>query len=366
MSRAVIIGDSTHNTLSAVRSLGVEHIPFTLILKSDDDFCNVTKSKHVRRNDMHLITHINECLPILNSMQSHDKPYIICTFDEAAEFIDKHEEELSRTFTTPCRGKHIGDLFNKDAQCRLAKECGLTVPESYIFNRNDIPAKLPLDYPVILKPLYSTQGEKSDIHICRNRKDLEAALLESSKCERFILQEYIDKDYELNCLGVATHESVIIAGGIKKLRHYPLIVGACSFGQFLPVDELDINIPAITDFLRKSHYHGPFSVEFIHARGQNYFMEVNFRNDGLAYTATKAGINLPASYTGHTSVSEAPKAHQIYMMNYSTDYLHVKEGRISKTQWWRDFIHTRCFINLSPSDSMPVIAYYLKKLHLCR
>ena len=115
------------------------------------------------------------------------KPYIICTFDEAAEFIDKHEEELSRTFTTPCRGKHIGDLFNKDAQCRLAKECGLTVPESYIFNRNDIPAKLPLDYPVILKPLYSTQGEKSDIHICRNKKRPPTSLCKNKQLPRIHL-----------------------------------------------------------------------------------------------------------------------------------------------------------------------------------
>lgn len=362
MSRAVIIGDSTHNTLSAVRSLGVEQIPFTLILKSDDDFCNVTKSKHVRRNDMHLITHINECLPILNSMQSHDKPYIICTFDEAAEFIDKHEEELSRTFTTPCRGKHIGDLFNKDAQCRLAKECGLTVPESYIFNRNDIPAKLPLDYPVILKPLYSTQGEKSDIHICRNKNDLQQAFAKTSSCQEFILQEFIEKDYELDCIGVRTDNATILAGAVKKIRHYPHLIGAGAYGIFIPIKKLDINIDGLDTFLRTSHYHGPFSVEFIYSNGHNYFMEVNFRNEGLAQVATNAKANLHALYVNPETKFDPSKIRQLYMMNYSTDYLHVKENRVSKTRWWRDFLRTRCFINFSPTDPMPMVAYYLNKL----
>ena len=39
-------------------------------------------------------------------------------------------------------------------------------------------------------------------------------------------------------------------------------------------------------------YHGPFSVELLHKNAKNYFMEVNFRHDGLAYAATASGVNL--------------------------------------------------------------------------
>ena len=41
---AIIIGDSTNNTLSIVRSLGEANIEQTLILKCDEDVCFVAES----------------------------------------------------------------------------------------------------------------------------------------------------------------------------------------------------------------------------------------------------------------------------------------------------------------------------------
>ena len=42
---AIIIGDSTNNTLSIVRSLGEANIDQTLILNCDEDVCFVADSK---------------------------------------------------------------------------------------------------------------------------------------------------------------------------------------------------------------------------------------------------------------------------------------------------------------------------------
>lgn len=365
MSYTIIIGDSTHNTLSVIRSLGAANEPFTLILKSDDDYCSVAKSKYLRFNHLYQISSIEECLKILQSEKRNIKPYIICTFDEAAEFIDRHENILSKDFITPCRGKQIGDLFNKDVQCRLARECGLTVPVSINFNRSEKLNKLPIDFPIILKPLYSTKGEKSDIHICRNTDEINNALSLESHCNDFILQEFIEKEYELDCIGVKTEHNVIIAGAVKKIRHYPHLIGAGAYGKFIPSADLEIDIDALNKFLTVSHYHGPFSVEFLKAGNKNYFMEVNFRNEGLAQVATNAGANLHALYVNPDYRIDIKDIRPIYMMNYSIDYLHVKEGRVSKSSWWRDFMRTRCFINFSPTDPMPMLAHYLKKLHLC-
>ena len=46
--RAIIIGDSTNNTLSVVRSFGEAHIDQILILKCDEDICFVSKSKYLK------------------------------------------------------------------------------------------------------------------------------------------------------------------------------------------------------------------------------------------------------------------------------------------------------------------------------
>lgn len=158
---AIVIGDSTHNTLSAVRSLGEAGIEQHLILKCEEDTCFVAKSKYLKENRVQHIRSIGECLPILEKMKdSEGEKTIICTFDEAAVYIDSQEQMLASYFRTPAKGNHIGSLFNKDEQCKLAMQCGLTVPRSQIFHRTDQIDSISIDYPILLKPLYSTKEKK--------------------------------------------------------------------------------------------------------------------------------------------------------------------------------------------------------------
>ena len=90
---AVIIGDSTNNTLSIIRSLGEADIKQCLILKCDEDVCFVSKSRYLKQRDIFQIKNINECLPILEDIKKHysGRRIIICSFDEAAVFVDSHE-----------------------------------------------------------------------------------------------------------------------------------------------------------------------------------------------------------------------------------------------------------------------------------
>lgn len=360
----VVIGDSTHNTLGLIRSLGLAGISMHLILKMDDDCCHVMESRYLRNQRIDVISDISQAMSVLNQYPDFNggrEVVLQSTFDEAAEWVDANEEILCRKFLTPCRGKQIGDLFSKDEQCRLARECGLTVPESVIFHRGESIDNIAVAYPIIVKPLYSVKGAKEDIHICCCRKDLEDALREQSHCDEFLLQEFIEKEYEINCVGISTDNGVIIPGAIHKLRHYPDIVGAMTFGRYENLEDQDINIDGINRFMKASNYHGPFSVEFLHRRGKNYFMEVNFRNDGLAYVATAAGANIHAKYVDDRISFDSGKIRNIYAMNFSIDPLHIREGRISKWQWIRDFIRSRVFINACFRDLAPFIAHYRHK-----
>lgn len=363
-TRAIIIGDSTNNTLSAIRSLGEAKVEQCLILKCDEDVCCVSKSKYLNDSNVFKIENIEDCLPVLLKLKE-DKQYssqtIICSFDEAAVFIDSHENELYPAFRTPARGQHVGNLFNKDAQCKLAEQCGLTVPKSAVFNRSDDIESIKFKYPILLKPLNSTKGEKSDIHICRDEKDLQEALNEDSTCENYVLQEFIDKDYELDCIGVRTEQGTYIAGAVHKIRHYPKLVGAGAYGLFVPTEELPINTQGVELFLNKAGYYGPFSVEFLHKGDKDYFMEVNFRNEGLAYAATAAGANLHALYLNPELSIDRKKVRKIYMMNYALDFLYVKSGDLPIIEWIKDFLRTRCFININFRDLSPILHYYKNK-----
>lgn len=364
MKKVVIIGDSTHNTLSAVRSFGEGGIDQTLLLVCHEDNCFVRYSKYLKHGNLYVLNELDACLPVLEQLASEKGQMLMTTFDAAAEWVDHREKLLSQWFLTPCRGKQIGRLFNKEAQCELAKACGLTVPFSVVYHRGDVlPVDLP--YPVITKPLVSSEGEKSDIHICQNFQELKIAMNENNHSNRFLIQQFIKKEFEINCLGVRTENGTYIAGGIKKIRHWPKITGAASFAVIRPDTEYNINIDGIKQFLNAAGFHGTFSVEFLHTKeGRNYFMEVNFRNDGLAYTSTCAGANLHALYADSTKQINWDKFRPTYMMNYSIDLLYVKEGDITWLQWLKDFLKTRCFINICFSDLGPVLAYYKRKLKL--
>lgn len=362
MKRAIIIGDATHNTLSAVRSLGEEQIPLVLIMVAEHDPLFVRKSKYLNKQNLYIIGSLDECAEILKSLKvDGEGQTLMTTFDAAAEWVDAREPELSKYFRTPCRGKQIGKLFHKDEQCKMATECDLTVPKSIVYHRGDsFPTNI--EYPILTKPLVSSSGEKSDIHICNDENELNDALQKDSHCDDFIVQEYIEKEFELNCTGVRTDGECILAGAIRKIRHWPRITGASTFAYFDKVDNYGVDINGVEHFLEKVGYYGPFSVEFIHKDGINYFMEVNFRNDGLAYTATAAGLNLHALYLNEGTKLDWSKFHSVYMMNTSIDPLYVKEGNLTWKQWFADFRKTTAFINFNKKDLMPTLLYYLNKL----
>ncbi|WP_455587180.1 hypothetical protein [Bacteroides sp.] len=312
---------------------------------------------------MYRIDSLSECMPLLDNLVEPSKRQIIlCTNDNAATFVDENEKRLHQQFVTPMGGKTIGKLMNKAEQCALAEHCGLKVPKSFIHNvRNEFP-KNALKYPLLLKPLYSILGEKSDIHICKSPEEVDACLTSNSCCQQFIVQEFIKKEYEINLLGVSTDHGVLIPGGIKKIRHYPTIYSPCSYGLYQSTEQLGIDTATAKAFISQTGYKGLFSIELLHKDSENYFMEVNFRNDGLAYTATAAGINLPAIYIQNETLQIDIQIKETYMMDLSIDYCHVKDGTISFWQWLRDFLRTGCMLNFNSRDVAPTLHYYLRKL----
>ncbi len=363
MRKVIIIGDASHNTLSAVRSFGEAGIGQVLVLVAVDDPLFVHKSKYLRGDSLRRVGSLDECDAVLAELvAAMPGATLMTTFDAAAEWVDAREPQLSRSFRTPCRGRQLGPLFNKAAQCRLALECGLDVPRSVVYERGDPLSSLPVGFPLLTKPLVSSLGEKGDIHICRDMAELEAALAEHSHCRKFLLQQFIEKEYEIDAVGVSTDEGVVMGGAVHKYRHWPPLVGAGAYGVFERMDTFNVDVAKVEAFLVRSGYHGPFSVEFLHTKdGRNYFMEVNFRNEGLAYASTCAGANLHALYVDPTRKINWRKFRRTYMMNYSIDLLYVKEGRLSLWRWVRDLLRTRCFINICFHDLGPVLAYYRNK-----
>ena len=354
--RAIVIGDSFNNTLGLIRSLGQADVYVLLILVGDDRLF-VNKSRYAK--SVIQVNSLDDCHMILDKLRDeYCGATIICSNDKAAKWVDDHEKVLSSNFRTPMRGKSLNAIFDKFQQCTLALEFGITIPQSFLYKREDeLPSNI--KFPLLIKPVNSNNGSKSDIHICHELNQLISALAISSECNDFICQEFINKEFEINMIGIATDFGVYIPGGIKKIRHYPTIYSPCSFGQFLPTEALGINPEPIKAMISSIGYRGPFSVEFLRNSGKSYFMEVNFRHDGLAYAATAAGVNL-MEYL-FTQAPGKIDVRPTYMMDISTDYCHVTDGNISKKSWIKDFLKTKCQLNFNWRDPMPTIDYYRSK-----
>lgn len=353
----IVIGDSFNNTLGLVRSLGQGGARVILFLVGYDRLY-VSKSRYLYKTIA--VESFNDCeSKIKEFAESYGESFLICTNDKAAKWVDDNEMWLSKYFKTPMRGSSIGSLFDKPIQCELASQFGIRVPKSTIYtDENTFPTGL--SYPLLMKPANSNFGEKSDIHICNNRGEALKALSVESTCHTFIVQEFIEKEFEINLIGVSTGKGVVIPGGIKKLRHYPTIYSPCSFGVFMSTEKLGIDPRPIERMVESIGYHGPFSVEFLHKDDKNFFLEINFRHDGLAYAATTAGTNLLKMY-----INGRPEQYDVketYMMDLSTDYCHVKDGQLSRLVWLKDFLRTGCQLNFNWRDPMPTLAYYKKKL----
>ena len=102
-------------------------------------------------------------------------------------------------------------------------------------------------------------------------KDVNKALSATSTCNQFIIQKFIEKEYEINLIGVSTVNGVYIPGGIRKIRHYPTIYSPCSFGVFQSVENLNVDVHSILKLMQHVGYHGPFSVELLHKNAKNQF-----------------------------------------------------------------------------------------------
>lgn len=360
---AIIIGDSYPNTLGLIWSLGKAGIPMVLILVTDNDWSRVLKSKYLNNQEKYLLPSFDSVLEILDDIKARPcEKTIICSNDRAAEFIDDNENILSKYYRTPTRGKKIGKYFNKANQCNLANDCGLVVPQSFIFKKG-MTIDRSITFPVITKPLYSTKGGKENIHICNTVSELEYALTFDRDCPYYLVQKYIEKEFELDVLGVRTENGVVWGGAVRKFRHYPPITGAGAYAAIHDVKNYGIETNKVEDFLYRVGYYGLFSVEFVHRDKSNYFMEVNFRNDGLGYAATCAGYNLAAFYVNSSKKDFLQSFHPIYLMNVSADKHFVKCGEIKLFIWVKQFLNTSCYIDINRHDLKPLFWMSIDRLN---
>ena len=180
------------------------------------------------------------------------------------------------------------------------------------------------------------------------------------RCDKIIIQEYISKDIEFQLIGCSIKEGdKIIIPGVSIILRQPMN-GNTGFLRYFPIKEFTYDKSSCFEFIRSTGYSGLFSVEFIRDKnGTDYFMEINFRNDGNSICVTASGMNLPYIWylynCGENIESELcyDSMREVLVMPEFQDFKNVKHRKISLSNWLKDVKKTDRFMVFSKHDQKP-------------
>lgn len=355
MNEVIIIGGNHHNALGVIRALGEVGFSPILILTTKEKKPFVSYSKYLKRvivleSDEKIIeTLLSKC------KSKESKSVVICCSDSSSSIIDLNRDKLLPFFCLPGAKEQgrITYLMNKQVMSDLATSVGLQVPITLLGKEIDN-NNLPL--PCIIKPIISKDGTKQEIHICYSKEEVNKYVNEIGQ-EKVQVQEFIDKEFEYQLIGCSTSKEVIIPGISKIIR--PCKGSNTSFLHYEPVDNGLYNINKCKEFVERTGYKGLFSVEFLRdKKGVDFFMEINFRNDGNAICVTEAGVNLP--YIWYLSsldleyIQESSKiVKNCYIMPDWAEFELLHTRQISFGDFYRDLKKTNRFMEYDKKDPKP-------------
>lgn len=370
-NKIVVIGGDHHNTLGIIESFGEKGIKSYAIIITSRKHSYVCRSKYVADGwCCHEDKEVVECL-LRNFTDKTDKAVAFTTSDHAACILDENYASLCEILHIPTTLPHgnLAEWMSKEKMSALAKEVGLNVPETWLVTNNALPSGI--EYPVITKAISSVAGTKANIKICQNKSELFNFLQNQKHCPEIQVQRFIDKAFEFQLLGCSINhgEDIIIPGRTHIDR--PNGLDNTFFLSFDKCEhQLSPLIEKTKEFIRRTGYSGLFSVEFLRDKnGNDFFTEMNFRNDGNAICVTAAGTNIPYIYylatIGQDYKTEIKNSEvkKIYLMPEFYYFQRLLAGEISIKEWIRNVRKTNCYTTYFKNDKKPFVYFLAQKVH---
>lgn len=372
MNKVIVFGNDHTNSVGVIQSLGragIRSIGLLFGLKSD-----LVKSSKYTEGIIAASTP-QECIErLLKKIPTSEfKIPIIACCDIAALTLERNSDRLEKNFVFEHSTRFTLEyLSKKENQVRMAKEAGFFVPKTWnLHDGKEIPSDV--CYPCLIKPLVSCEGAKSDIRVCRTHTELEKNLSSLGYTKNVLLQQYIERDYEISILGCGLSSGLCIIPVVEnKLTLYPKFVGLECLANMQPLSEGHIKM-SIEQLIKNIGYVGLFSVEMMHCKDDDnfYFTEINLRNDGAESLVTKYGANLPLNHVEDLTSSPLTKfshfnpGYYIWDMHHFLSLIHCD---ISLFTWFKDICKSRGFMLYFKEDKKPFFKQYknwvLSKLRL--
>lgn len=375
-NEVIVLGSNHHNPLGIIRSLGEAGVKsYFISINSPKNF--VSKSKYLLKTWQ--VSTEQELIHLLinNFEDSKKKPIIIPSDDYSAGLIDKNLNLLLPIFhlqNINQRENEILNLMNKLKMNVLAHNYGFLVPKSeeinlkdWMTHSNSSLKKFQLTFPCIIKPIISSEGEKSDILVVHCLEELNKQFKKlNDDYTSVIVQEYIKKEAEFGIQGFydRLNGKVIFGGVVKKLRQSQNAPGSTTYG-LIESENSYIDLEIIESFIKGINYSGIFDVEMMLSNGKIYFIEINFRNGAYGYAFSKSGVNLPLlwclSLTHNLGSLTTPKINKTIFINEVSDFKNIKHKAVTTRKWIKDVLKSNVYLIFNCDDILPFIYKILYK-----
>lgn len=360
MQDIFVIGGNHHNALGVIRALGEKGLRPYVIIQCEEKKPYIRLSKYIQQ--YWIVNSDAEVLGLLKreGAKREKRSVLIACADGLSSLVDSYHDELSKWYRLPGSEEQgrITRLMDKEVMSQLAHEVGFRVPQSIAVNTKDN-SEISVPMPWIIKPLVSKDGKKADIKRIYSEEEWSKYCQEHDSLVQ--VQQLIEKEFEFQLIGLSLNggEAVIIPGVSHVIR--PQSNTNTGFLRYEPLsNEYAKSVENTKQFLKETGYSGLFSMEFLRGRdGKDYFMEINFRNDGNAICVTAAGVNLPYLWYTHNEIGKkkpwgkktAEKT--VYVMPEFEDIRFVKNGDLSMKEWFKDVRRTDRFMEYDRKDPYP-------------
>ena len=185
---------------------------------------------------------------------THNIEKLIPTCEEVF-YISKFKDRFINLCDVFCDDfEKIHELHDKFRFTQLAKKHGLPTPETNLLKGTEDLDKLQDPHTLVFKPVYSRFARQT---LIRPTQEIVQKNVKPSSQTPWVAQEYVaGKEY---CsYGIAVHGSLLV-----HVCYHPLYrAGQGSGIYFQPVNHQIIE-NLVTDFVRKTQYHGQIAFDFI-------------------------------------------------------------------------------------------------------
>lgn len=255
--------------------------------------------------------------------------------------------------------------MDKQKQMQFAQQYGILMAKSCIVDLCHISLPEDIVYPCIVKPVVSAEGQKADIRKCDTKEQTLEYLhqLRTKGYHRFLVQEYIDYDYEVGFIGSCSKRPAYMIN--RKIRVWPQIGGSNSFVHRNDNQQIELYCKKILKILQEINFSGLFDVELLYRGGKLYLNEINWRNSGNSFFSLGSHVHYAVIWYYIVTGQKIPQgmrfvcdSEDFYAMDESCDLRQVLAKNISLKQWLEDRKKAKSFALWYGTDLKPTVAEY--------